>query len=512
VIDPGHVLREIARDRIRRNVFLRLRQHHRAMPRAAFLAVLATLIALRVHSVACMVIAWRGWMLDPAVWCTGTPVVTELVTPFHHHPNPFGWSGGFQLFVAMHGVTGVLLFATCLVPLFARPGSPLHVRSGRVFVVVWLVHLVNGLVNSGHILVARGFEPQRYFDFAGQGFSLYLYLQFAFISSLVIDFLAHGLAALHYKNRPPPPAMRALMLGLPISTLMLGVGLTVWAVFRIARGGPAETPNTYPFAVVYLVQIPAYLYLIARNVSYWLRPTPRAWLQGWLTEHQRNMMFCVQVTLYTGLANLASRYAPPLAPFVFAAVDVGFLLWLLTTERALRAQVVRSRAGLALVAALRTLRLSRPPPMPRASLAPPDARWVARLLDVDGSGRLGRDEIRGLLAQQGLELRDHELDHLMRTLDTDGSGAVEQRELAAFLAVWFGPEPEDEHALALAFRALDDDGDGHVTRDELQRALRGGEDALRGVELDALMDAADLDASGAIDWEEFRAIMRPTRV
>lgn len=512
VLDPGHVLREIARDRIRRNVFLRLRQHDRAMPRAAFFSVLAVLLALRAHSIVCMLIAWQGWMLDPSVWCTGAPAVTEYVTPFHQHPNPFGWRGGFQPLVAMHGLTGLLLFATCLVPLFARPGGLLHVRAGRAFVIVWLVHLVNGLVNSGHIMVARGFEPTRYFDVTNQGFSLYLFLQFAFISSLVIDFLAHGLAALHYKNRPPPPAMRAVMLGLPLSTLMLGVGLTIWAVLRLVRGGPAETPNTYAFAVVYLVQIPAYVYLIARNVSYWLRPTPRAWLQGWVTEHQRNMMFCVQVTIYTGLANLASRFVPPLAPFVFAAVDVGFLLWLLATERALRAQVVRSRLGLALVASLRTMRMSRPPVPRRADLEAPDARWVASVFGVDRSGRLERGDIAELLARQGLELRAHELDHLMRTLDANGSGAVEPAELAAFLAVWFGPEPDDEHALALAFRALDDDGDGHVTRDELQRALREGQDALGGVELDALMEAADLDASGAIDWDEFRVIMRPTRV
>ncbi|AKF03517.1 EF-hand domain-containing protein [Sandaracinus amylolyticus] len=511
MLDPGHVLREIARDRIRRNAFLRLRQHHRAMPRAAFLAVLAILLALRVHSIVCMLLAWQGGLAYPTTWATGAQVVTEHVTPFHHHPNPFGWRWGFQLFVGLHDVTGILLFATCLVPLLATPGSALHVRAGRVFVVVWLLHLIDGLINSGHILIARGFEPTRYYDVTNQGFSLYLYLQFAFISSLVIDFLAHGLAALRYKNRPPPRSMRAVMLFLPLSSVVLGIGLTIWAVMRLARGGPAETPNTYPFAIVYLVQIPAYVYLVARNVSYWLRATPRAWLQGWVTEHQRNMMFCVQVTLYTGLANVCSRFAPALAPFVFAAIDVGFLLWLVTKERSLRAQIVRSRLGLAVVASLRTLRLSRPPQPRRADVSAPDARWIASLFALDRAGALGRDELRALLARQGIELRDHELDRLMSALDRDGNGRIEPRELAAFLTTWFAPEPDDEHALALAFRALDDDGDGHVTRAELQRALQDGADALRKVELDALMDAADLDGSGAIDWDEFCASMRPTK-
>ncbi|MDQ3031272.1 MAG: EF-hand domain-containing protein [Myxococcota bacterium] len=509
MLDPGHVLREIARDRIRRNAFLRLRQHGRAMPRAAFLAVLAVLVGLRVHSVVCMIVAGTGQLLDRATWATGAPVITEHVTPFHAHPNPFGW--GFQLLVWAHDLTGVLLFTLCLIPLVAKPGTPVHVRAGRAFVVVWLVHLLDGLINSGHILVARGFEPTRYFDVTGQGFSLYLYLQFAFISALVIDFLAHGLAALQYKNRPPPPAMRAVMLALPMSSLLLGVALAVWAIARLARGGAAETPNTYPFAIVYVVQIPAYLYLIGRNVSYWLRPTPRAWLQGWVTEHQRNMMFCVQVTLYTGLANLASRFVPEIAPFVFAAVDVSFLIWLLTKERTLRRQVVRSRLGLALVAALRAARLDRASRPTLLEVQAPDARWVAQVFDLDRSGRLDREDLRHILSEQGIELREHELDHLMRTLDLDGSGAIDRSELATFLATWFGPEPRDEHALALAFRALDDDGDGLVSRDELDRALRDGADAMRGTELDALMHAADLDGSGAIDWDEFETAMRPTK-
>jgi hypothetical protein len=77
-----------------------------------------------------------------------------------------------------------------------------------------MLHLFDGLVNSGQLLIARGFEPTHYLDSTKQGFSLYLYIQFCFISSLVIDFLANGLAALQYKNRMPPAGMRALMLAM----------------------------------------------------------------------------------------------------------------------------------------------------------------------------------------------------------------------------------------------------------------------------------------------------------
>src|SRR6185295_9869314 len=125
------------------------------------------------------------------------------------------------------------------------------------FVAFWILHLFDGLVNSGQLLLARGFEPTRYLDSTKQGFSLYLYIQFCFISSMVIDFLANGLAALQYKNRMPAAGMRAIMLAMPITSMMLGVGMTCWGIYRLAGHEPPATPETTPFAVVFVVQVPA---------------------------------------------------------------------------------------------------------------------------------------------------------------------------------------------------------------------------------------------------------------
>ncbi len=99
----------------------------------------------------------------------------------------------------------------------------------------------------------------------------------------------------------------------------------------------------------------------------------------------------------------------------------------------------------------------------------------------------------------------------MARLDTDQDGRVTPAELGSFLAHWFGPEPDDEDVLAIAFRTLDRDGDGAITRAELQHAITSGPDALSRQEVDALMDVADLDGDGAIDLHELRAAMRPTR-
>src|SRR5690606_11064805 len=191
---------------LRRNAFLRLREHNRAMPKAVFLAIVATLVLLRIASLAVLLVAERGWLLDPSFWAAGG-LEAGHATPFHGHPNPFGWRLGFQGLVIMHVITGVGLMTVCLLPLLVQKNKGWHVRLGRVFVGLWIAHLFNGLINSAQILVVRGFEPTRY-PAPGQGFSLYLYVQFAFISFLVVDFLGHGLAAVHYKNRPPSGLVR----------------------------------------------------------------------------------------------------------------------------------------------------------------------------------------------------------------------------------------------------------------------------------------------------------------
>jgi calcium-binding protein CML len=435
--------------------------------------------------------------------------VADHTTPFHGHPNLFGWRFGFQGFVALHSITGILLFLVCLVPLLTVKGGKTHVVFGRAFVVFWLVHLFDGLVNSGQILMTRGFEPTRYLDATKQGFSLYLYVQFAFISSVVMDFLAHGLAALQYKNHMPPRGMRAVMLAMPLSSLVLGLSMTAWGIYRVASSAPPATPNTMEFAVVFIVQVPAYIYLIVKNVSYWAKPTARAWLHGWVTEHQRNMMFCVQVTLYTGLANATMKYAPWLTPFLFGAIDVGFIVWLLLKERAIRKSVLGARLGFAFISMLRTGKNSVDP----VALHPADERWILRTYDLDGDGSLDAKELHAILAAQGIDLSEAETERIRKMLDRDDNGRIDRHELGAFLSGWLVNDPSYDDDLALAFRTLDKNGDGRLDTDELRAALTQGpaHDRLTQADVDHVFGRLHAERGGQVEWQEFAEAVESKR-
>lgn len=499
---PSDALRSLVARHARRNAFLNLLRYDRAMARGPFLAILSFLVYLKIQMVVTYTVAFGGWWLDPTTWVREDMSDAYGSSPFHGFPNLYG--ALFQGLTIGHNLTGMGLFAVCLVPLFSEKGRRTHILFGRAFVLIWLVHLTNGLANSAQILATRGVDATRYLDMVDQGFPFYAFIQFGLLASLIIDFLAQGLASLHYKSQTPSRPMRALLITMPALSLSMGIAMCVWGAWHIASGETGPTPRTTEHAGLFLVQVPAYSYLMIKNIQFWWRGSSAVWVQGWLTEHQRNMMFCVGATLYTGLANGTMKWAPELTPVVFATVDLGFFLWLLTKERNIRKQVSRSRAGLALVTVLSSGRTGIRGPRPL--LAAGGADDIARMRTLFGlaSGdSLSREAIAELLGEQGVRLTAAELDEIMEALDHNGDGRVDAEELVAFFGPWCLESSHGSDEFAWVFRSLDADDDGFITHEELRTALsEDGRAPLDDAELHAIIDAVDRDSDGRIDRDE----------
>ena len=120
------------------------------------------------------------------------------------------------------------------------------------------------------------------------------------------------------------------------------------------------------------------------------------------------------------------------------------------------------------------------------------------LLDSDGSGCLGREEIRAAVAARGLP--SAHVQAFIDAADKDGDGQISASEFNRFCE-------QREEQLHSVFTTLDRNGDGRLTSEE----IRAGCDAL-GVRVSheqqrSLMQRLDANGDGGVSFDEFRSLL-----
>ncbi|CAN4113925.1 unnamed protein product [Withania somnifera] len=126
-----------------------------------------------------------------------------------------------------------------------------------------------------------------------------------------------------------------------------------------------------------------------------------------------------------------------------------------------------------------------------------------KMIDTDNSGQITFDELKIGLKKFGANLNESEIRDLMKAADIDNSGTIDYGEfVAAMLHV--NKIEKDDYLLA-AFSYFDKDGSGYITADELQKACE--EFGIEDVHLEEMIQEADQDRDGRIDYNEFVAMM-----
>jgi len=150
--------------------------------------------------------------------------------------------------------------------------------------------------------------------------------------------------------------------------------------------------------------------------------------------------------------------------------------------------------------------------LPRSSILQVEKAF--RQADTDADGLLSASEVRAALEDYGLEPpAGLDLDELVLEV---GAGDARGVDLVEFAAVLLDEQLLLEHENLLSiFRRIDKDGSGKITREALFVALAtsGGSglrahNSLEPSELDELIELADLDGDGRIDFEEFVRLLR----
>jgi calcium-dependent protein kinase len=138
-----------------------------------------------------------------------------------------------------------------------------------------------------------------------------------------------------------------------------------------------------------------------------------------------------------------------------------------------------------------------------------DLKRTFLAMDADHDGTLTGSEIKIGFRSAGID-PPAELEDLLKNIDTDGSGSVDYMEFIA--ATMDKQQYVQEDVCWSAFKVFDLDGNGTITKDEMAQVFANGSvtDTLKmnKSDIQKLMNEADANGDGEIDFDEFMTMIR----
>ncbi|CAI5703307.1 unnamed protein product [Peronospora effusa] len=137
-------------------------------------------------------------------------------------------------------------------------------------------------------------------------------------------------------------------------------------------------------------------------------------------------------------------------------------------------------------------------------------RETFALFDKDESGCIDQDELKNMLLALGQQLSSSEIDEIMRQADTDNDGKISFTEFVSMMNQrLFRRGNLTTGDLKAAFNTFDVNQDGFISRKELEHILYVlGNKRISNEEMGKIIQAADKNEDGKIDYDEFCALMQ----
>jgi calmodulin len=131
-----------------------------------------------------------------------------------------------------------------------------------------------------------------------------------------------------------------------------------------------------------------------------------------------------------------------------------------------------------------------------------ELREVFDLFDQNLNGSIDAAELGAVLHSMGRTTTEEEVEGMIFDADLDGNGTIEFDEFVELIARLY-PTTDSDKDLMMAFKVFDLDGDGFISASELRQVMTSLGDQMSEEEVGRMLQEADTDGDGKINYEEF---------
>lgn len=146
-------------------------------------------------------------------------------------------------------------------------------------------------------------------------------------------------------------------------------------------------------------------------------------------------------------------------------------------------------------------------PLPINQDALENYRKSFKLFDKNGDGEIDVKELIQLMRAIGQNPSTAEAEDMIHEVDVDGTGTIDFDEFIVLMER-FGKDPQEtEMQLRAAFKVFDKNNDGFISVKELADVLMNLGEKMTDDEFEDMINEADVDGDGQINYEEFIDMM-----
>ena len=135
-----------------------------------------------------------------------------------------------------------------------------------------------------------------------------------------------------------------------------------------------------------------------------------------------------------------------------------------------------------------------------------DLQDVFDQFDKDKDGKISSKELETAMQSMGQNPTVEEIQEMLKEVDLDQDGKISFEEFM-ILMTKSSPDTQTEEEVINAFRVFDKEGNGLIASSELKHIMMTIGDKMTEEEADEMVNEADIDEDGMINYEEFVRMM-----